>query len=1067
MADSGFNALMTAHMDAIRVKANVTGKLSIAEATEAVNGIVINPPSGGVDVSGVTATASDVLNTAKFVDNTGALKDGLIATVEPSLTGNVFTVKKGYVASNTTLEVPELVISNNGTQIVVPVGYNKTEQTFQIGGSGIDTSDATAVASQILNGATAYVNGVKITGNIPTVTATISANIVTVPAGYIATEQTLTVAEAAEPTVAENVVTIHKGYIAEQTTVTIPEMAISNDGTQITVPVGYNKTEQSFQLGGTGDSTVKFGYWTEDGKFQELDLSGDEPADSGTPVAVDAVTFDTGKPVPDYGGGEIDLYKCLTVDVGSAVPDYQNVAISGITSPADMVGEYSVNDPTDLGTHRVFRFGNYQLGYDSKNTAWCFNEGNSTPDYVSSVFYSKLTGMSTEDGSFANPIWWDSEGVALSDRTLTKEYNTGLAPWDDLNGYQGWNFYVRLKAGTPYTIGMGVPTGDDYWFDWYFYLKDTNGNTVASATEGTPVTIGGKAINVYLDYTPTEDGLFVIQAQEEMNGLTTPIACSPAPEISKQPSNELFDQTSWEIGGGINAGFEVVSAGREDCIQKFIQIEGNGVSDDSVWQSEDGTLYCYIGYNYDTQRRWNIYTEKGYIGNYIYQSDYFDTSNFKHPGDIIWNNRGSSSYGDTPITKITAMPDVEGNPVLTPIEMTGHGELGYATWSGEIMQQDDDGIWIGTGETKNNMKTSRFVPIPGNIYNEAGDVRVETYKGVKGALYSKGLTSYGLAKAEYVPELITDIRFAKICAGNNFVFGIDKEGCLYSWGKNYYGHLGLGDTTNRQSPVLVSNKQWEHVSCGDNHTAAIDSEGYLWTVGQGDSYQLCNGSTSSSNTFKQIGTKKWKSVCCIGYRTFLIDEDGYMWGAGSDSYGCFGNGNSGSLTALTRLGDKTWSSVWGFGYRTFAIDTDGYMWATGRNLNGCLGIGGSSDVKVFTQIDKQKWKMAASGEQHTIAINAEGYMYVMGTNNIGQLGTGDGDYHYTPFKNGNKKWKWVGAAGDASVAIDIYGKAYWFGGDTSYMAPYRAFTPQPYSLPGNCTVGAVYNYNNTFILTNE
>ena len=73
MADATFNELMTAHMDAIREKANITGKLSIANATAAIESIVINPPSGGVDVSGVTATASDVLSTVKFVDSTAHL----------------------------------------------------------------------------------------------------------------------------------------------------------------------------------------------------------------------------------------------------------------------------------------------------------------------------------------------------------------------------------------------------------------------------------------------------------------------------------------------------------------------------------------------------------------------------------------------------------------------------------------------------------------------------------------------------------------------------------------------------------------------------------------------------------------------------------------------------------------------------------------------------------------------------------------------------------------------------------------------------------------------------------
>lgn len=123
---------------------------------------------------------------------------------------------------------------------------------------GVDVSDTTATESDVLTGAKFHkADGTLAEGNIKTVTASLSGNVVTVPAGNIAKAQTLTVAEAGSPTVTENKVTIQKGYVPEQKTVTIPEASAPTvTDNKVTVHKGYIPEQKTLTVAEASAPTV-------------------------------------------------------------------------------------------------------------------------------------------------------------------------------------------------------------------------------------------------------------------------------------------------------------------------------------------------------------------------------------------------------------------------------------------------------------------------------------------------------------------------------------------------------------------------------------------------------------------------------------------------------------------------------------------------------------------------------------------------------------------------------------------------------------------------------------------
>ena len=159
-------------------------------------------PDAYQDVSGVTATADKVLVGEVFVYNNGQVTIGTMTdngavTKTLDVDEYTYTIPKGYHNGYGTVSITleeKTATPTKSQQIITPSAEKVLNKVIinPIPDEYISTTDADAVSENILNGKTAYVNGVKLTGSMKN-NGSISANIVgltndnstyTIPAGY-------------------------------------------------------------------------------------------------------------------------------------------------------------------------------------------------------------------------------------------------------------------------------------------------------------------------------------------------------------------------------------------------------------------------------------------------------------------------------------------------------------------------------------------------------------------------------------------------------------------------------------------------------------------------------------------------------------------------------------------------------------------------------------------------------------------------------------------------------------------------------------------------------------------
>ncbi|MHB8337062.1 MAG: RCC1 domain-containing protein, partial [Ignavibacteriaceae bacterium] len=336
--------------------------------------------------------------------------------------------------------------------------------------------------------------------------------------------------------------------------------------------------------------------------------------------------------------------------------------------------------------------------------------------------------------------------------------------------------------------------------------------------------------------------------------------------------------------------------------------------------------------------------------------------------------------------------------------------------------------------------------------------------GSDGNLYAWGYNAFGQLGIGNTTNQSTPVKvplpsgvtsWTKVAAGWYHSLAIGSDGNLYAWGYNAYGQLGIGNTTQQNSPVKVplpsGVTSWTSVVSGWSHCLAIGNDGNLYAWGDNANGQLGIGNTTQQNTPVKVplpsGVTSWTAMAGGWFHSLAIGNDGNLYAWGDNAYGQLGIGNMTQQNTPVKVplpsGVTSWTAMAGGWFHSLAIGSDGNLYTWGYNAYGQLGIGNTTQqntpVKVPLPSGVTSWMKLTAGSSHSLAISSDSSFYTWGDNTYGQLGIGNTTQQNTPVKvtfptiplpSGVTSWSALVAGWYHSLAIGSEGNLYTWGDNT-------------------------------------
>jgi len=333
----------------------------------------------------------------------------------------------------------------------------------------------------------------------------------------------------------------------------------------------------------------------------------------------------------------------------------------------------------------------------------------------------------------------------------------------------------------------------------------------------------------------------------------------------------------------------------------------------------------------------------------------------------------------------------DGEALVFTASVKGTGAFNKdIVWNIQGAKPVTDLTFIESSGMKSNGTVEGILLIPGDELNDK--LIISAHSRQNPALVQSVEISVAGNKLPDLP--LYGWRLARL--GVDHTLALTRDGALWSWGRNHYGQLGLGDTTSRTSPTRVGDdNDWVMVSAGLTHSMALKANGelYMWGIITADGQP--SGDPDIIQAYGPIPVKipgKWVYIAAGYSAAYAIKDEG-------------------------RLGRTLWS--WGF------------------NQNGRLGHGSFFDKEEPTQVGTDSgWISVAGGMSHALGIRNDGRIYAWGSNDDNRLGIIGGGEYLAPIEvvigaSEGSGWRTVVAGSNFSAALDDRGRLWTWGSTQS------------------------------------